>query len=334
MKSRPLPVVIVCLTSVIVTATVVVQITRWAAIHDDIGGRIAGANRRIDGHEKAIVNLTTAIPYRDLQSVTVRVDVGGQCGTGVLVTRQIGPVTRTFVWTAGHVVRHLQNGDGAFRNATIYQERRDGGRYQSKSQVEAQVIAYSDPTAGEDLALLEVLQDNFRPRLVSTVFLLSDDIPAVGMELVHVGCTRGLYNSVSLGVVSQTDRELAGRMFDQTSTMGYPGSSGGGVFLRDGVCIGLLTRGIGPGLNFIVPTRRILAWAKRMKIEWAVNPACPVPTHVVRDPNPLTDGTEPKPDMTPAPPPPCDALTAVLDALRKLMRDIANRPAVCLEATR
>ena len=66
-------------------------------------------------------------------------------------------------------------------------------------------------------------------------------------------------------------------MFDQTSCMGYPGSSGGGVYLRDGKCIGLLTRGAGPGLNFIVPTRRIVKWAKLVKIEWAVNQSIKVP---------------------------------------------------------
>jgi len=73
--------------------------------------------------------------------------------------------------------------------------------------------------------------------------------------------------------------------------MGYPGSSGGGVYTRDGKCIGLLVRGAGPGLNFIVPTRRMLPWAKKMKIEWAMNPAVPVPTHVVRVETPLDDGT-------------------------------------------
>lgn len=330
MKSRLLFIAMACFAAVIVTSVVVAKIVTWSTIvRDEVNGQIVVVNRRIDRHEKVLVDLITAVPFRNLQSVTVRVDVGAGCGTGVLVTRQIGPATRTFVWTAGHVVRHLRNEDGTFRNAAIYQEERDRGKYKGKSQADAKVIAYSDPDVGEDLALLEILQDSFRPLSISAVFFLNNDIPAVGTELVHVGCTRGLYNSVSLGVVSQTDRDLYGRMYDQTSTMGYPGSSGGGVYLRDGTCIGLLTRGIGPGLNFIIPVRRMLPWAKRMKIEWAINPKCPVPTHVVRDATPLTDGTMSEPTPTLASPKPDQTITMIVDAILKLIRAITASGGNC-----
>jgi S1-C subfamily serine protease len=329
MKSRLLLVALACLASVIVTTVVVAHLVTWSVVtvRDEVGGQIAGVNRRIDGHEKALADLITAVPYRDLQALTVRVDIGSGCGTGVLVTRQIGDVARTFVWTAGHVVSHLRNEDGTFRNATIYRENRENGRYKDKSQVEGKVIAYSDPDVGDDLALLEILQDNFCPVSVSAAFLLDTEISPVGTELVHVGCTLGLYNSVSRGIISQTDRDVlgTGAMFDQTSCMGYPGSSGGGVYRsKDGKCIGLLVRGAGPGVNFIVPTRRMLVWAKKMKIEWAINAAYPVPTHVVRDPSPLTDATEPKPIVTPAPPTRDKVLAAIIDALRRLIRDIAG----------
>jgi hypothetical protein len=46
---------------------------------------------------------------------------------------------------------------------------------------------------------------------------------------------------------------------------------------------------------------------------------------VVRDPNPLTDGTEPKPIITPALATPEQVIAAIVDALRKLLRDIARR---------
>jgi S1-C subfamily serine protease len=248
--------------------------------------KVAPVDSRITQQEAILRELTAKVPYNYLQAITVRVDVQGGCGTGVLVTRQVGDVRRTFVWTAGHVVKHLRNPDGSFRNPTIYQEWRDSGRYKCKTKVEAQVIAYSDPVTGEDLALLEVSKDNFAPACVSARF----GDAKVGDEVVHVGCMVGLYDSVSLGIVSQTDRDLLGRMFDQTSCMGYPGSSGGGVYTKDGKCIGLMTLGVGPGLNFIVPTRRIVAWAEIMNIEWAVNPNVEVPVHWnTRDPNPLTD---------------------------------------------
>ena len=63
--------------------------------------------------------------------------------------------------------------------------------------------------------------------------------------------------------------------------------------MRDGRCIGLLVRGAGAGLNFVVPSRRMLTWAKKMHVEWAMDPSIPVPTHWnMREPCPLTDGTE------------------------------------------
>ena len=141
--------------------------------------------------------------------------------------------------------------------------------------------------------MLEINKDNFVALSVSATFDLSDSIQPVGTPLIHCGSTLGLYNSISLGIMSQTDRDLlkTGRIFDQTSVMAYPGSSGGGVYTQDGKCIGLLVRGVGAGLNFIVPARRIVPWAKKMKVEWAVNPAIKVPTRIVRVETPLDDGT-------------------------------------------
>ncbi len=216
---------------------------------------------------------TQAQILAQLQSVSVLVKVSRGGGSGTLVTRQVGDVTKTYCWTAGHVVREEMLKDKTFKNVLICQEFRHKGKLIGKSEVQAKVIAYSDPESGEDLALLEILQDNFRPLAVSAKFDLTAELQEIGTKLVHVGCTQGLYNSVSYGVISQSDVDLLkiGKMFDQTSTMAYPGSSGGGMYLEDGTYMGMLTRGGGAGLNFIVPMRRILPWAKAMKCEWALD---------------------------------------------------------------
>lgn len=244
-----------------------------------------------------VPSFSFATDYQALQAVSVRVDIGGGSGSGVLVTRQVGDVTRTYVWTAGHVAAELRKLDGTFREATIYQEIRENGKFKAKVETKAKVVSYSDPEKGDDLALLEVEKDNFAPLSVSATFDLTDGILPIGTRLIHVGSTLGLYNSLSLGILSQSDRDVlkTGKMFDQTSVMGYPGSSGGGVYTSDGKCMGLLVRGAGPGLNFIVPARRMLPWAKRMQVEWAMNPAIKVPTHIVRVDTPLDDGTAAKP---------------------------------------
>src|SRR5271157_2127935 len=219
---------------------------------------------------------TQAKILADLQSVSVLVKVTRGSGSGTLVTRQVGDVTKTYVWTAGHVVREEMQQNKTFKNVKVCQEYRSKGKLIGKSEVEAKVIAYSDPEEGEDLALLEILQDNFKPLTISAKFDLTAEVQDIGTKLVHVGCTQGLYNSVSYGVISQTDIDLlkTGKMFEQTSTMAYPGSSGGGMYLEDGTYIGMLTRGGGAGLNFIVPMRRILPWAKSMKCEWAYQYRC------------------------------------------------------------
>jgi len=285
------------------------------------GARTNGRNmihQHIEPLENSVLRMQQQPPFNDLRAISARVDAGDGCGTGVLVTRRLGNETRTYVWTAGHVVEGLQKVDGTFKEATIYQENRCRGKYQGKRTAKATVIAYSSPGEGDDLALLEVQQANFCPLSVSAKFSLGQAIWPVGTELVHVGCTLGIYDSVSRGIISQTDRNIleTGRVFDQTSVMAYPGSSGGGVYLAsNGECIGLLTRGAGPGLNFIVPTRRMLPWAKKMGIEWAINPKCPMPTHVVRDPTPLTDGAESSAWMTAALRDAIDAITAIANQI-------------------
>lgn len=245
----------------------------------------------------------------DLQAVSVLIKVEGGSGSGTLVTRQVGEVTRTYVWTAGHVVREMMKGNKTFKHPRVYQEYRYKGKLIGTSTVEAQVIAYSDPEDGEDLALLEILQDNFRPLAVSAKFDLTAELREIGTPLIHVGCTQGLYNSVSHGCISQTDVDLIknGKLFDQTSTMAYPGSSGGGMYLEDGTYTGMLTRGGGAGLNFIVPVRRIIPWAKSMGVEWAVDPSIKV-----TQPVSLTDGTEKWPQTASIMP----AIRACINAVR------------------
>ena len=255
---------------------------------------------------------TQAKILADLQAVSVLVKVHGGSGSGTLVTRQVGDVTKTYVWTAGHVVREEMQKNKTFNNVLICQEFRHKGKSIGKSEVQAKVIAYSDPEMGEDLALLEILQDNFRPLTISAKFDLTAEVQDIGTKLVHVGCTQGLYNSVSYGVISQTDIDLlkTGKMFEQTSTMAYPGSSGGGMYLEDGTYIGMLTRGGGAGLNFIVPMRRILPWAKSMNCEWALDPKVKVTEAK------LFDGTESVPQA--------DPMESIRACIRSIIGDIID----------
>ena len=71
----------------------------------------------------------------------------------------------------------------------------------------------------------------------------------IGTELVHVGCTLGLYNSISRGMLSQTDRDIltTGRIFDQTTWYRLPRIVGRWCLsLTNGKCVGLLVRELWP----------------------------------------------------------------------------------------
>jgi S1-C subfamily serine protease len=207
------------------------------------------------------------VDFDKLQQVSVKVVVPGGSGSGVVVVRYAGADQLTYVVTAGHVVEGV-------KEATIYQEMRWGGHLIATREYRAKVIAYSAPD-DQDLAIL-LVDGNF-----SCGAKFYTDLVPTGSEIIHVGSTLGIYNSVSRGIISQTDRDILGTgiEFDQTSCMSYPGSSGGGVFLPTGECIGILVRGAGPGLNFIVPARRVRAWAKSIGMEYIIDPNTDVTHH-------------------------------------------------------
>lgn len=224
-----------------------------------------------------------------LQDASVTIRAGRSQGSGVLFTRG----DRTYVWTAAHVidsqrvtrtvvVNGVEKTLVEFRDVSIVQEFRQDGRRIGESSMECRVLRYSDADQGEDLALLEVRKRNFT---TATVEFYDGAIPEIGTELLHVGSLLGQFgsNSLTTGVYSQIGRVLdlgtTGTIFDQTTVTAFPGSSGGGVFLKEnGQYVGMLVRGSGEQFNFIVPIRRLREWAVRAKVEWAINLKVPVPS--------------------------------------------------------
>lgn len=231
-----------------------------------------------------------------LQDISVTIQSGRSQGSGTMFTRKVGDDTVTYIWTAAHVVDNLRkmrpvviNGNPKlvveFEDAQVVQEFRQDGRCIGERKMYARVIRYSDAQEGEDLALLEIRKRNFVPADTTTAFYESDEAPDVGTELYHVGSLLGQLgsNSLTSGIMSQQGRVLAlganGVVFDQTTVTAFPGSSGGGVFLKgDGRYVGMLVRGAGEQFNFIVPVRRLRAWAKSAKVEWAIDQNVAMPS--------------------------------------------------------
>ena len=232
-----------------------------------------------------------------LQNVSVTIRAEGPWsageGSGVIFTRKDAKGNLVnFIWTAAHVVDNLRterkilvNGSPKilveFKDPVVIKEIRQDGRTVGRLQMDAEVLKYSESEKGHDLALLRVRKLNFVTD--SVVFYLDKRIPALGTDLLHVGSLLGQMgaNSMTDGIYSQHGRILKNlnkHIFDQTTCTAFPGSSGGGVFLKHGVggntnsrYVGMLVRGAGEGFNLIVPVRRMIDYCEKNKIMWALD---------------------------------------------------------------
>lgn len=227
-----------------------------------------------------------------LQKISVTIKCGESTGSGTIFTRKDSTGTNnvSLIWTCGHLVEYLRKErsvigkDGTtrkiveFKDAVIVETVVENGRTIGKREYYAEVIKYSKVDDGEDLALLRVRKQDFSTNTVK--FYLDNKIPSVGTKVYHVGSIFGEVgaNSLSSGLYSYQGRLIENKIFDQTTTVVYPGSSGGGIFLKDGRYIGMATRMRGPNANYIVPIRRISIWVKKMNIEWAMDEKVKMPS--------------------------------------------------------
>jgi S1-C subfamily serine protease len=250
----------------------------------------------------------------NLQSVSVTISVDGRGrGSGTMFTREVEPgVFKSYVWTAGHVVDDLRTERSVidkktgtkkiivgFKDCQIYQETIQDGRKVKQEYLDCKVICFSNCDTGDDQAVLEVRMRNYTRE--TTTFYLGDEIPGIGTELIHVGSLLGDIGSCSFttGVTSQVGRLLAlddnyaEVVYDQTSAVSFPGSSGGGVFNQEtGQYIGMLTAGIrdAQGFAWYVPVRRQLEWARSVNMVWAMDATVPMPCEADMKAIPIDDG--------------------------------------------
>ena len=235
-----------------------------------------------------------------LQNVSVTIRSEGSFstgeGSGVIFTRKDkdGNLVN-LVWTAAHVIDNLRterkilvNGSPKtvveFKDPVVIKEIRQDGRTVGRLQMDAEVLKYSESEKGHDLALLRVRKLNFVTDTVT--FYLDKKIPELGTDLLHVGSLLGQMgaNSMTDGIYSQHGRilkHLNKHVFDQTTCTAFPGSSGGGVYLKsegNPRYVGMLVRGAGEGFNLIVPVRRMVNYCKKNKIMWALDKNVKMPT--------------------------------------------------------
>lgn len=244
---------------------------------------IAALTSFAEDNKEAVNKVSVSQHLQDI-SVTIRADRSE--GSGVITN--VNGVN--YVWTAGHVVESLRHThaelvEGSpktvveFNDAEIVKELVEDGRTVGQMRFFAEVIRYSNATFGDDLALLKVRKKDLAPSKVK--FYLDKEIPSIGTELYHVGSLLGQMgaNSMTRGIMSQHGRLIAGIVYDQTTCAAFPGSSGGGIFLNDGRYIGMIVRGAGETFNLCVPIRRMHQYAKKVGVEFIIDPSVKVPTN-------------------------------------------------------
>ncbi len=243
-----------------------------------------GTPQTIDAKYKNLPAKDEVAQY--LQNISVTIRAGNAEGSGVITN--VNGVN--YVWTAGHVVAHLRktrtiiDGSGSpkvvveFDDAEVVKVLVEDGRTVGQMRFNAEVLRYSDADHGEDLALLRVRKKNLTPERVH--FYLDKKIPAIGTPLFHVGSLLGQdgSNSMTSGIVSQQGRVFNGTIYDQTTCAAFPGSSGGGVYLQDGRYMAMIVRGAGETFNLVVPIRRMHNWAKKVGVEFTLDPSLNVPS--------------------------------------------------------
>lgn len=210
-----------------------------------------------------------------------------------------------FVWTNGHVVQALRTIKTAidpktgvsktyvaFEDVWCLQDTSSNGRITGHVKKSAKVIRFN---MKEDIALLKIYETAWPPKGAKFV----NRIPQAGSTLWHIGSPGGEQNinTPLPGTYLKAGRVLNDVIWDQVSTPAFWGCSGGGVYLKkNGECVGLLTRfadhyrgQFTHGNMYIVPARRIQEFAKRVKVEFAVDSSVPVPTDDVIMQEPIGD---------------------------------------------
>lgn len=201
----------------------------------------------------AVVEIA-ASGYGPLQdSGPTKVSVVGRrrsTGSGVIVDGS------GYILTNAHVVANTQR-------VRVSIPERDGRR--GTSWVDAKIVGQDEET---DLALLKVEQDG----LTALPFGNSDRLRQ-GQMVVAMGSPMGLKNSMTMGVLSSTQRQLREQdpmTYLQTDATINPGNSGGPLVDLDGRLIGINTfiltqSGGSEGLGFAIPSNMAAAIYKQLR---------------------------------------------------------------------
>jgi S1-C subfamily serine protease len=211
----------------------------------------------------------------------VRVSTGSGVGSGTIIFSAGEGKASTYVLTNHHVIapaiRISEEWDSALkkevkkeRRAIVYVEifkYRDLSTPVGTMKIEADIVIYNE---SEDMALLKLRYDE--PVQYVAMLPKQEDVESYRVmdKSIAVGCSLGFPPLPSVGVITRLGYQIDSLPYGMSSAQIIFGNSGGAMFTRDGILIGIPSRvavqgwaSAVPHMGLFIPVKRIFDWLER-----------------------------------------------------------------------
>ncbi|MCZ6835725.1 MAG: trypsin-like peptidase domain-containing protein [Planctomycetota bacterium] len=214
---------------------------------DSIEAEAAGAG--IEMIEDSLFHTAQNLPElspreqaKRIGSAVIKVSTPGGLGSGVIINEA------GYAITNAHVIQGETN-----LRATVWLSEEDG-TFKRTVIEDVEIIAVNNHL---DLGLLKITHPDGEPFKFAPIE--KDESIEIGQSVFAIGNPLGLERSLSLGVISTSQRSFDGLSYIQTDAAINPGNSGGPLFNTQGEVVGITNMGIlgGEALGFAIPARYV-----------------------------------------------------------------------------
>lgn len=252
---------------------------------DDIAEVTIASEENVKVKQESLYHTATNLPElsprehaKRIGPAVIKVSTPSGLGSGVIINGEGYAITNA----------HVVQGETKLRT-TVWFPQPDGTLKREVIE-DVELIAVNNHL---DLALLKIPHPDDREFVYSPIE--ADEAIEVGQVVFAIGNPLGLERTLSLGVISTTQRSFDGLSYIQTDAAINPGNSGGPLFNTRGEVVGITNMGIlgGEALGFAIPARYVKDFIRNREA-FAYNKDNPNSGHQYHQPPPRTkDGAAP-----------------------------------------